>query len=247
MHYRFGLVASALLLSPIATAETFYVGASIGVSMVDDIVSADLTSSSQPGELPDEVSLSGSAFDADEPSYGITLGWRAKNWLAVELGYTDLGESTQTLRAPFFGTVTPVLNPADFPPGPVNFFGGFAVPFNPFNLDGPTLSIEQWSLAARFSASLISDLSANWSIGITHNQFDAGGQLTITEIVTLDPLVFNSINIPYASPDNEIGYRLGFGFAWKFNNRFSADIGYQRHDTEVVDSESIALQLILSL
>ena len=81
MHYRFGLVASALLLSPIATAQTFYVGASIGVSMVDDIVSADLTSSSQPGELPDEVSLNGSAFDSDEPSYGSHLdGARKSGW-----------------------------------------------------------------------------------------------------------------------------------------------------------------------
>ena len=244
MHYRFGLIISALLLSPIAKPETFYIGASIGVSTVDDIVSADLTSSSQPGELPEEISLNGSAFDTSEPAYGIALGWRAKNWLAIELGYTDLGESKQTMRGPIFGTLTPALNPAELPPGPIDFIGAIAVPVN---LDGPALGIEEWYLAARFSASLISDLSANWSIGITHNQFDAGGQLTINEIVTLDPLVLNSTSIPYASPDNEIGYKFGFGFAWKFNDRFSADIGYQRRDTQVADIESIDLQLILSL
>lgn len=244
MHHRFGLIVAALLLSPVAKAETFYIGGSIGVSMVDDIVSADLTSSSQPGELPEEISLNGSSFDTNEPAYGITLGWRAKNWLAIELGYTDLGESKQTLRAPFLGTVTPSLNPAGFPPGPIDFFGPIAAPVI---LDGPTLGIEELSLAARFSMPLISGLSANWLIGITQNQFDAGGQLTINEIVTLDPLVLNSTNIPYASPDNEIGYKFGFGFAWKFNDRFSADFGYQRHDTQVVDIESIALQLILSL
>lgn len=244
MHYRFGLIVSALLLSPIAKAETFYIGASIGVSTVDDIVSADLTSSSQPGELPGEISLNGNAFDTNEPAYGIIFGWHAKNWLAVELGYTDLGESKQTIRAPFVGTVTPSIIPVDPLPGPINFFGGFAAPVN---LDGPTLRITEWSLAARFSKYLISELSANWLIGITHNQFEAGGQLTINEIVTVDPLVLNSVSIPYASPDNEIGYKFGFGFAWKFNDRFSADIGYQRHDTQIVDIESIALQLILSL
>lgn len=242
MH-RFGLIVTALLLAPAASAETFYIGASIGVSTVDDIVSADLTSVSLPGELPGELSLNGIAFDTDEPAYGITLGWRAKDWLALELGYTDLGESRQTFRAPNFSAITPLLNPITFPPGPIGFPGLIAAPIA---LDGPSLGIEEWSMAARFSAPLVSDLSANWSVAITHAQFDAGGELIINEIVTLDPLVLNSVSIPYASPDNEIGYKFGFGFAWKFNDRFSTDIGYQRHDTGVVDVETLALQLLLS-
>ena len=244
MGHRFGLIASALLLSPVAGAETFYIGASIGVSSIDDIASTDLTSSSQPGELPGEISLNGSSFDSSEPAFGITLGWRAKDWLALELGYTDLGESKQTLRAPGFGTFTPPVNLFDIPPSPIGFDGVLA---SPLDFGGPTLGIEEWSLAARFSTSLVSGLSANWSVGITHNQFEAEGELIINEIVTLNPLVFDSTSIPYVSPDNEIGYKFGFGFAWKFNDRFSADIGYQRRDTQVVDVESIALQLILSL
>ena len=245
MHHRFGLIVSALLLGPVASAETFYIGASIGVSMVDDIVSADVTSVSQPGELPSEISLNGSAFDTDEPAYGITLGWRAKEWLALELGYADLGESRQTFRAINLGTFVPPLNPIPFPPGlgPGGLTGIVAAPLN---FDGPSLGIEEWSLGARFSAPLVSDLSANWSIAITQVQFDASGELTINEIVTLDPLVLNSVSIPFASPDNEIGYKFGVGFAWKFNDRFSTDIGYQRHDTRVVDVETVALQLLLS-
>lgn len=241
MH-RFGLIVAALLLAPVASAETFYIGASIGVSMVDDVVSTDFTSVSQPGQLPGEISLNGSAFDTNEPAYGITLGWRAKNWLALELGYTDLGESRQTLRAPTFSTLTPIVDPITLPPGPG--FSGFVAA--PLSFDGPAFSIEEWSLAARFSAPLVSGLSANWSVAVTQVQFDASGELIINEIVTLDPLVLNSINVPYASPDNEIGYRFGFGFAWKFNDLFSTDIGYQRHDTKVVDVESVSLRLILS-
>lgn len=244
MRHQFGLVVSALLLSPVTIAETFYVAGSIGVSMVDDTANADLTSSFQPGELPSEISLNGSAFNSEEPAYGIILGWRAKNWLAVEFGYTDLGESKQSLQFPTFNLVAPPPGPIEFPPGFTGFVGAFAAPLN---ADGPSLGIEEWSLAARFSKSLISGFSANWSVGITHVEFDAGGQLVINEIITLDPLVVNSTNIPYASPDNEIGYKFGFGFAWKFNDRFSADIGYQRHDTRVIDVETVALQLILSL
>lgn len=244
MNRQYGLVVSALLLSPIASAETFYISGSIGVSMVDDIASADLTSSSQPGELPEEISLNGSAFDSDEPAYGISVGWRAKDWLAVELGYTDLGESTQIVRTPFFGTTVPAPDLIEIPPVGIGFPNVIAAPLN---IEGPTLGIEEWSLAAKFSKSLVSGWSANWSVGITHVQFDAEGQFTINEIVTLDPLVLNSTSIPYASPDNEVGYKFGFGFAWSFNDRFSADIGYQRHDTQVVDVESVTLQLILSL
>ena len=109
------------------------------------------------------------------------------------------------------------------------------------------LEIEEWSIAAKFRKTLFSKLSANWSVGVTHAQFEALGQVTVNEIVSLNPLVFNPVAIPYASPESETGFNFGLGFAWDFNDRFSADIGYRRHDTRVIDAETVTLRLIFTL
>jgi len=244
MRHQFGLVVSMLLLGPAAIAETFYIGGSIGVSMIDDTVKTDATSFFQPSTRPNEIPLNGRALDSNETAYGIFLGWRAKKWLAVEFGYTDLGKSEQSLQLPAFVLVVPPPIPAPIPPGVTPFPPVITAPLV---ADRPTLSIEEWSLTAKFSKPLISGFSANWSVGVTNAKFDAGGQLTVSEVVTLDPLVINSVSIPYVSPDSEIGYKFGFGFAWKFSGRFSADIGYLRHDLQVIDVDTVTLQLILAL
>lgn len=246
MHKQSGLIFAIFIVGPPAIADSFYIGGSIGVSMIDDTVDAAITSPGQPGELPDEISINGRPFDSNETASGITIGWNANDWLAVELGYTDFGNTGQSLTTGFFGPVplvTPLEPPIEIPPN----FGGFvAFPIS-LNANAAALSVEEWSIAAKFSKTLISDLSANWSIGITRAQFDADGQLTINELVTLDPLVINRINLPYASPENETGFNFGLGFAWRFSDRFSADIAYRRHDTRVIDVETVTLQLIVTL
>ena len=244
MHTQFGLVAAALLIGPVAIADSFYVAGSVGVSMIDDTAAADSRVSSQPGVPPAEISLNGLAFESDETAYGVAIGWQARNWLAVELGYTNLGEAEWRSQFPVFSIFTPTFAPVPLPPGVIP---GGAVSATPLMPDGPTLGIEELSLAARFSASLTQALSANWSVGITHVQFDADGEFVFFELVTPGLLAFNPVEIPYASPDNEIGYNFGFGFEWAFNDRFSADIGYRRHDTQVIDVDTVTLRLILSL
>jgi len=239
MQNQFRLIIAVLLVGPPAIADTFYFGANIGVSMIDDTANATLTSSSAPGVLPDEISLDGRTFDSNETASGIFVGWNANDWLAVEFGYTDLGNTGQSLPIGFFGPVPLVIPPA-------NFGGLIAVPAS-FNANASALGVEEWFIAAKFSKSLISGVAANWSVGITRAQFDADGQLTISEIVTLNPLVINRITRPYASPESETGFNFGFGVAWDFSDRFSADIGYRRHDTRVIDVESVMLQLIVTL
>ena len=246
MHNQSSLIIAILLVAPPAIADTFYFGGTIGVSMFDDTADAALTSSSGPGVLPDEISIDGQLFDSNETTSGVFIGWNANDWLAIEFGYTDLGKTGQSLIVGSFATV-----PLTIPPGgPIStgLFAGFiAAGFTAMNTNAASLDIEEWSIAAKFSKSLISDLSANWSVGITQAQFDADGQLTISEIVTLNPLVISPVTRSYASPDSEIGFNFGFGFAWDFNDRFSADIGYRRHDTRVINVDTVTLRLKVTL
>lgn len=255
MYRQFALALAVFLVTPLAVAGSFYISGGVGVSMIDDTVDTSAPSLVSFGELPNKVSLDGRSFDSNETASGFTLGWKARDWFSVELGYIDFGNTGQSLPSGLFGPVpptgffgpVPIVTPADPPiPIPPGFGGIVSFPVSP-NLFGAALSIEEWSITAKFRKSLISDLSANWSIGITRAQFDAEGQLTVNEIVTLDPLVLNTIDLPYASPDAETGFNFGLGFEWRFSERFSADIGYRRHDTRVIDVETVILQLIMEL
>ncbi len=248
MHNQSGLIIAILLVTPPAIADTFYFGGTIGVSMFDDTADAALTSSSGPGELPDEISIDGQLFDSNETTSGVFIGWNANDWLAIEFGYTDLGKTNQSLSVGFL-TAVPLTIPLDLPisiiPGPVAFISR-AFPTN-FNANAAALGVEEWSISAKFSKSLISDLSANWSVGVTHARFDADGQITVSEIGSLIPLVFNPVDLAYASPESETGFNLGFGFTWDFHDRLSADIGYRRHDTRVIDVDTVTLRLKVTL
>jgi len=246
VHNKSSLIIAILLVTPPAIADSFYIGGSIGVSMIDDRVDASADTFGEPGVLSNEVSLNGLGFDSNETASGVFVGWNANDWLALEVGYTDLGNTGQSLIAGSFATVPLTIQPG----GPIfrsppAFF--IAAGFTALNTNAASLDIEEWSISAKFSKSLISDLSANWSVGITQAQFDADGQFTISEIVTLNPLVINPVTRPYASPESDTGFNFSFGFAWDFNDRFSADIGYRKHDTRVIDVDTVTLRLIVTL
>lgn len=234
MRDKLLLIGALFMLGPPAIAGDFYVGASIGVSMIDGTVDT-------ANNPPDGISLNGRSFDSNETTKGITIGWNAKDWIAVELAYTDFGnagQETPVLTVPT-GPIefNPPVSPPFIDPPPVVFF-----PSSIFG--GSALAVEEWSLAARFRKALVSGLSANWSVGITRAQFDAEGSLSVAEVVTVNPLVVNRVEVPYASPEDETGYYFGFGFEWGFSDLFSADIGYRRHDTRVIDVETVTLRLI---
>jgi len=169
MQNRFGLIAALMLVIQPAIADTFYIGGSIGVSMIDDTASAPLTTAVAPILLPSEISLNGLVFDSNETASGLFIGWNATNWLALEFGYTDLGDASPSGFG-FFGTVS--LTQPIVPIVPLPNFGGI-VAFSAPPGTNATLGIEEWSIAAKFRKSLFSKLSANWSVGITHARFDA--------------------------------------------------------------------------
>ena len=246
MHRQIAVATILVMTAPLAVAGDFYIGAGIGVSSFDDTVNASTPPPTALGEFPDEASLNGRSFDSEETAWELAVGWNARDWISLELAYTDFGNTGQSLLVGFIDpapTIVPAAPPLPTPPS----FGGIAAFPTTSNAFAAALSVEEWSIAAKFRKPLIHDLSANWSIGVTRARFDAEGRLTVNEIVTFNPVVLNRVDLPYASPEDETGYRFGFGFEWRFNERFSADIGYRRHDTRVLDVETVNLQLRVAL
>jgi len=196
--------------------------------------------------LPGEISLSGFSFDSDETAWGIFGGWRVRDWVAVELGYRDLGNTGQDLRLTpgVFGT--PLFTPTITVPPPVPFVppDGFITSAFPLpDIPGAALSAEEWSVTAKFRKDLTADWSANWTVGISRTDFEAEGSLTINELVSTDPFIFNTTSIPYASPDAETGFVWGLGFGWQATDAIELDLGFRQNKSGVIDIESASLRL----
>ena len=235
-----------LMSSLVSAAESgFYVGGNLGVSMIDDTASTALIAACEPFCFPDELSINGRAFDSNETAWGAVIGWHAIDWLALEIGYTDLGNTGQEQPFSFIGLVPggitglpPGIGPGIIVTTPAIF---------PTSSNNAALDIEEWSFSAKFTISLFSDLSANWLIGITRVDFESQGSLTIPVIVSLSPTITELITFPFASPESETGFIWGFGFAWDLNERFSVELGYRKHETQVIEVETVSLGITFAL
>lgn len=108
---------------------------------------------------------------------------------------------------------------------------------------GVALEIEEWYVGTRFSVPLSSRFRANWFAGISRASFESQGGLPL-----VSPPGFNLFAdfLPFASPDDETGLVWGFGFDWEANERLSLDLGFRRHDIQVLDVDTISLGLLFS-
>jgi hypothetical protein len=189
-----------------------YVGGSLGASRFDGTADAD-----QPdfiGQIPDELSVNGLPFESTETAWSVYAGWQIKRWIALELGFSDLGNSGDESIISIF--------PGD---------PGAAL------VSSRSLGIEEWHLGARFSAPLSRSISADWIVGLTRAQFDAKG-----EVPLFGPDPFVQIEtIPFSSPGDETGLTWGFGFKWKLHERALVGIEYRQHNTQVLDVDTLSL------
>lgn len=251
MTTRLLIFGALMSTSTLSNADSFYVGANIGVSMIDDTANSSLIAACEPNCFPDQLSINGLAFDSNETAWGAFVGWDATGWLALEIAYTDLGNTGQEAPFGFFGQV-PTIGIAANPgiavnPALVSGFSAFGGPAFDLSQNGVALNIEEWSISAKFKKSLFSQFSATWSIGISRADFESQGSLTIPVIVGFNPTVVDIVTWPYASPESETGFTWGFGLAWKWNERVSIDLGYRKHETRVVDVETASLSISFRL
>lgn len=194
-----------------AQAESFYVGGSLGASRFDGTADTDRRESG--GTIPSEISLDGLPFESTETAWAVYGGRQVKAWLAIELGFADLGNSGREFLVSSSGDSVIFRNAA-------------------------ALNIQEWYLGTRFSTPLSQRISADWLVGVTRAQFDAEGSLPL--LIGLSPDV-QIEEIPHASPDEETGLVWGFGFNWKLHERVVLGIDYRQHNTQVLDVDTLSL------
>lgn len=245
-------VFGALLVSAPGVAGSLYVGGELGVAATDDDVNSAPTLPCGANCLPSEVSLDGLRLDAQETAWSLFAGWAVRDWLSLELAYTNLGEP-EDFREPGAPLLLHTL-----PPGvvavvdPDAFFGevppaaGIAVG-QAIDFGSVALGIEEVSVNVVFRHALAKSFSAWWSLGLSLATFEARGYYETIEIVSFQPTVWEMRQIPFATPDDETGYRWGFGAEYTLNERFGLELGYRRHELQVVDTETLSLRFLIRL
>ena len=79
-------------------------------------------------------------------------------------------------------------------------------------------------------------------------RFDVSGSTNLLVGIGGDPpTALISIVEPYSSPSNETGYVWGLGLDWKVSERITVDIGFKRHETQVLRVDTLNLSLLFSL
>jgi hypothetical protein len=51
----------------------------------------------------------------------------------------------------------------------------------------------------------------------------------------------------WSTPDDEYGYRWGFGAGYALNEGFGLELGYRRHELQVIETEGLSLRLLIRL
>jgi opacity protein-like surface antigen len=242
------LLLLTFCLAPAAFAESFYLGADIGHAGYDDTADADPVAPCGAPCTPTELSIDGLHFDSGDTAWSVFAGWNIRDWVSVELAWSDLGETSET-----FGFFAPALAgpPAIemLPPNPGAFDGVVFASAVVFVADGDraALSVEEISLSAVFRKKLAERFSASWSLGVTQASFETSGQLLVGSYSAGPPPVFAAVPVPFAAPDDEVGFLWGIGAAWHVTDRIALELAYRNHDTQVIDVEAYSLRVSLTL
>jgi opacity protein-like surface antigen len=222
LSLMFSLIDNALADTTRAGDLPFYAAVSVSLSQTNGIAETDVPELSylagDPTQLPDQWPLNGTTFDDNNTAWAAAIGYQFTNYFAVELGYEELGTFQATARL----ISTPQTLPA------------------PVTLDAGGLS-----LAAQFGYPLSERLRATWRLSVVRAQFDVEGDVTLGILVGPFPGPTSYVVVlPYADPEDETGYGLGFGLSWAFNKHFEVELAYNRQDLRVLDFDSVGLRFI---
>ncbi len=216
MHRAILLMAAVAVAAPATAADwPLYLGASIGLAEVDGTANTDGFRLTSGPDLPDAVPLDGLPFEDDDGTWSAFLGYEINRYVAVEVGYADLGRHSSRINIGSRGS--------------------------------PRLEAESAYFAGRLSFPLTEHIDATWRLGLSQTWFDAEGRTFVFSgspgPILGGPILGVFTEIPFADPDDETGFVWGFGFDWRFARRFSAEIGFTRHDVQVLDVDTYNLRL----
>lgn len=210
-----------------SVAGEFYLGANIGSADYTGVATSQPLGTLDFNNLPATLPITGRQFDSSDVSWSAYAGWAATDWLSIEAGYNDLGQGNSLH---FF---VPVLSN-----GGTLAVGGGATDTT------VTLSVQEWFLGPKFSWAFSDRIRANAFAAVSSASFEASGSWVLARD-TNQPFVF--ANVPVESPGNEIGFIWGLGLQWNFTDRFALDLAYRRHDTKVLEIDTLTLGILFSL
>lgn len=236
----FGGLLVACLLARTSQAEGLPVYLAVGGSFAQADTTVDTDNRLQPFP-PSEISLNGLPFDDDSSGWSIDVGYQITDFLAVEIGYDDLGKfdgkAPVTAGTPLFAPVPG----AGFYVPPAFFIGVAPVIPDPLQR---TLDVRSFNLAARFGVDLTKRVRATWHLGLARAEFDARGSTVFLLPPETISEPFTELSVPFADPGEETGYLFGFGIGFDLSRQFDAELTYSRQDLRVLEFDTIELRFI---
>lgn len=239
------LALLTICLAPSAFAEPFYAGAEIGLATFDDTADADRIPSCGAQCVPSAVSINGTHFDSEETAWSVFAGWNIRDWVSIELAWSDLGETGDTLDIPSSLVMPQVIQ---YPAFPAAFDGIFFVDSAIVSpVDSAALSVEELTLSTVFRKQLAERFSASWSLGVIRASFDTKGSIPVGTVSSSPPPTITYTPVPFAAPDDEFGFLWGIGGAWHVTDRIDVELTYRNHDVRVVDVETYSLRIAFEI
>ncbi|MCI0441474.1 MAG: porin family protein [Chloroflexi bacterium] len=213
------LVLSTAWWVPAASAQGgFYVGVSIGYSQVDGLAHSD-------GDLE---------FSFPQPPALPEI---------VAAGINDVAfADSDSPRAVFIGYRINQYIGVQL--GTVEL-GAFSSDQTARSFGSATVEIDEYALSAKVQYPLTRRLSANWQLGLTRSDFDVDGDAEVVFGLPGGGGFFVD-RTPFSAPNSETGYLWGFGFGWKLTPRVSVDLNYTRHDTQVLEVDTLDLGVVFA-
>ncbi len=211
------VLATCCVLPLDANANPFrklYAGLGYQYSSTNSTASTDTPPARQ--FPPESIPMDNLPFDDDANGWSAAIGYQFVEFFAVELGYEDLGEVRSSL------SVLPSQS-----------------------AEGPYLGVESVFLKAQFQYPLGNRFAATWHLGVTRTEFEADGALTLSLGIPFPRFPPpESVVIPFADPDRETGYFVGFGASWRAHKHLEVELSYSRKKLEVLEFDSVGIRLI---
>ena len=250
------LLLGLLSMTTSIEAQNFYAGVSLGVSQFDGIADTDTAIVGTLPTLPANLPLNGIPFDGSESNWGVFGGWEINDWLAIQAGYSELGNHETKI-----GSV-------------------FAVPGG---ASGVALGVDELHLAAKVRARVSKRLTTTGLLGITRASFDAQGGFAIgfnpvtaipgvpalipdpsafvttmlppdlaaslilnPSLIIGDPFFLSipQLRVPVSTPQDETGLIWGAGMEIDVNDSVAIDVSFRQHDTRVLKIDTWSVGLI---